>query len=369
VDARYYVETMTLAEDLAVIFKNGIEAVGENMPGELTVSCEEYNASLKQAIYEVKDRKKLAKRIVKAIQPQLEAAIRAEADLVQKSPEQMVADMEAVLEGCIDVSPEALLGPAKQDTVADQEAVDHFMEGVEVAADDNADINQQITVEAEAADSAAAQSKDVDMLDEDAPGEEVDDGDVLTPIVSVADEVAEANSNRATAQLKSKQSEQPPNDTQISDTPPGSNGYDITSPISHQPPHPPTPPVSNPSAGSTVSQDLASTSVSQPAEPSSGNFLTEGGKPWYLKYYDPETRTLVEPQWAARALSEELSEMDDDELNDLGVGMEIDGIERDVEVQGEGVGAGAGEAEAEAEVGKAKPLKKAKVRRRWRGFK
>lgn len=358
-DARYYVETMTLAEDLAVIFKDGIEAVRENMPGELTVSCEEYNASLKQAIHEVKDRKKLAKRIVKAIQTQLEAAIRAEADLLQKSPEQMVADMEAVLEGCIDVSPEALLGPPKQDSVVEQEAIDHFMEGVEVAADDNADIHQQITVEAEAANIAAAQSEDVDMLDEDAPGEEVDDGDVLTPIVSVSDEVAEANSTRVTAQLKSA------NGTPISGTPPGSNGYSITSPISHQPPQPPTPPVSNPSSGSTVSQDVGSTSVSQPAEPSSGNFLTDGGKPWYLKYYDPETRTFEEPQWAARALSEEeLSEMDDDELNDLGVWMEIDGVDGDGQVQGEGVRAG----EAEAEVGKAKPLKKAKARRRWRGF-
>lgn len=358
-DARYYVETMTLAEDLAVIFKDGIEAVRENMPGELTVSCEEYNASLKQAIYEVKDRKKLAKRIVKAIQTQLEAAIRAEADLLQKSPEQMVADMEAVLEGCIDVSPEALLGPPKQDTIVEQEVIDHFMEGVEVAADDNADIHQQITVEAEAANIAAAQSEDVDMLDEDAPGEEVDDGDVLTPIVSVSDEVAEANSTRVTAQLKSA------NGTPISGTPPGSNGYSNTSPISHQPPHPPTPPVSNPSTGSTVSQDVGSTSVSQPAEPSSGNFLTDGGKPWYLKYYDPETRTFEEPQWAARALSEEeLSEMDDDELNDLGVWMEIDGVDGDGQVQGEGVGAG----EAETEVGKAKPLKKAKARRRWRGF-
>ena len=76
-----------MAEDMAVILKKGIELVAATLPSEADVGSAEYNAQLKTAIHEVKDRKKLAKRIIKAIQPQLDVAVRAEADLLQKSPE------------------------------------------------------------------------------------------------------------------------------------------------------------------------------------------------------------------------------------------------------------------------------------------
>lgn len=345
---------------MTVIFKSGIESVATNFPDYHTIDAAEYNASLKQAILEVKDRKKLAKRIIKAIQPQLEAAVRAEADLLQKSPEKMVADLELVLEGCVDISPEALLGPTKQVTV-EQATVDHLMEGSEAAADDSLYVNQQISVETEAADSAAlAESKDVDMLDVDAPGEKVDEGVSLTAITNAADGVTETNVDDAAAQLKA---EAPETKIQTSDTPPGTSGGPITSLAPHHPPRPPTPPVSNPGPGSTISQDLAPPSASTPAESLAGTFLTEGGKPWYLKHYDPAIKEFVEPQWtgreAARGMSEELSEIDDEELRDLGEGMDVDSFEVESEAPVENV-----------EGGKvAKPAKKGKVRRRWKGFK
>src|SRR5690349_643403 len=98
---RYYVQATLLAEDIAAICRNGIESVVAFLHNNGTLSSTAYNALLKQAIHEVKERKKLAKRIIKAIQPQLELAVRAEADLLQKSPEKMVADLELMLEGCI----------------------------------------------------------------------------------------------------------------------------------------------------------------------------------------------------------------------------------------------------------------------------
>lgn len=320
----------------------------------------EYNSRLKTAIHEVKDRKKLAKRIIKAIQPQLEIAVRAEADLLQKSPDKMVADLELLLEGCIDISPEALLGPTRHGT-ADPTVAVQSIEGVDTAADDNVDVNQQISVEAEAADSLA-EAADVDMLDEDAPGE-IDDGDAFPSITPTEAETA------------TKPTTQGPPAAESSATPPAAASYAVAT---HHLPQAPTPPVSNPGAGSIVSQDLALMSGVASVVPP-GSFLTGGGKPWYLQNYDPNTGTFVEPrvlepepepepeepepeqeqelelelepepeleQEEEKATSdEELSEIDDEEMRDLEEGV------------GEEMGAG-------KKVETATPKKKAKKRRR-----
>ncbi|OBT44259.1 hypothetical protein VE00_05418 [Pseudogymnoascus sp. WSF 3629] len=337
---RYYVQATTLAEDIAMICKKNIEAVAARLPSEATVGSAEYNSQLKEAIHEVKDRKKLAKRIIKAIQPQLEIAVRAEADLLQKSPDKMVADLELVLEGCIDISPEALLGPTRHGT-ADPTVAVQSIEGADTA-DDNVDVNQQISVEAEAADSTAlAESADVDMLDEDedAPGEP-DDGDAYASITPAEGETPGTTTKPTT--------EEPPA-AQASETPPVATEYAAAS---NHLPQPPTPPVSNPGAGSIISQDLAPTSSGVPSVAPPGSFLTGGGKPWYLENYDPKTGTFEEPppppppaaveveeeeeveevevekekEDVARATSdEELSEIDDEEMRDLeeGVGEEM----------------------------------------------
>lgn len=86
-------------------------------------------------------------------------------------------------------------------------------------------------------------------------------------------------------------------------TPPDTNGY---VPVSHhsQQPTPLTPPQSNGSLGRAAD-----------------NALTEGGIPWYLKNFEPDGTTAIEEQWAGRdavrSLSEELTDMDEEELNDL----------------------------------------------------
>lgn len=292
---------------------------------------------MKTAIHEVKERKKLAKRIIKAIQPQLEIAVRAEADLLQKSPDKMVADLELVLEGCIDISPEALLGPTRHGT-ADPTVAVQSIEGadaVDAATDDNVDVNQQISVEVEAADSIAqAEAADIDMLDEDAPGEP-DDGEPYGSVAPIAEITEDTTSKPAT--------EEPTTAAPASESPPAATEYPAAA---NQLPQPPTPPVSNPGAGSIISQDLPPTS-GLPSVAPPGSFLAGGGKPWYLENYDPRTRTFEEPppppppapvitavaavakeieeEDAARATSdEELSEIDDEEMRDLEEGMDED---------------------------------------------
>ncbi|KAL9061560.1 MAG: hypothetical protein Q9162_000092 [Coniocarpon cinnabarinum] len=52
------------------------------------------------------------------------------------------------------------------------------------------------------------------------------------------------------------------------------------------------------------------------------SFLRQGGTPWYLEHFEPEGLALQEERWTGpevvRGMSEELSEMDDDELQGLG---------------------------------------------------
>ena len=112
-------------------------------------------------------------------------------------------------------------------------------------------------------------------------------------------------------------------------TPPDTNGY-VTAPES-QPPAPPTPPVSN---GGHAADNTD---------------LNTGGVLWYLKDFQPEGTSIVDPH--ASRMSEELSDMDDEELKVLGG--DID------EADGEVVGA-VGTSPSKS--------KKSKAKKRWRGY-
>jgi NuA3 HAT complex component NTO1 len=96
---------------------------------------------------------------------------------------------------------------------------------------------------------------------------------------------------------------------QQSDTPPATNGYIAAPPPSQS--VPPTPPQSNGSLGAR-----------------STDSLSDGGVPWYLKTFEPQGTTVVESEWTPRepagSLSEELTDMDDDELTGLGLDVEGD---------------------------------------------
>ncbi|KAG7107797.1 hypothetical protein HYQ44_013067 [Verticillium longisporum] len=88
-----------------------------------------------------------------------------------------------------------------------------------------------------------------------------------------------------------------------SDTPPASDGYQSNS--APEQPAPPTPPQSIGSLGAQ-----------------SNDPLSEGGLAWHLKDFKLRGTTILADQWpgrdAIRSLSEELSDMDDRELEGLG---------------------------------------------------
>ncbi len=195
---------------------------------------------------------------------------------------------------------------------------------------------------------------DVDLYDEDAPGEEVDDAELFqtTHVATNSGSSVHAEGNahqdpeETAGQSKSRY---PGSGIKSSDTPPDTNGY--SSALEHHQQPPPTPPVSSGGANSTSGQENGGGD--------SITSLTEGGIPWYLKSFDPVGTTILEVQWTGRdivrGMSEELTDIDDDELKGMGADME-------------GIGDIPEEVVAEGKIETVMRTRKGKAKKRWRGY-
>ncbi|EHL02580.1 putative NuA3 HAT complex component NTO1 [Glarea lozoyensis 74030] len=82
VQNRFYTTATAFAQDFGNVFHNGIVSQPVPQP-EQPVSSE----LKKPIVTDIRERRRLAKRIIKTIQPQLQAAVRAEADISGKSAE------------------------------------------------------------------------------------------------------------------------------------------------------------------------------------------------------------------------------------------------------------------------------------------
>jgi len=347
---RYYVLATTLAQHLSSVFSIGIEVGPQVKPENGQTAGQDHISPSKHAAFDIRERRKLAKRIIKAIQPQLELAVRAEADITKKSADTMVHDLEALLDACLHARLEAAPDGMAAHVPPDEMVVDSTTHG-DIGPNDLSGSNgAHLTSEA----NEHGDNMDVGLYDEDAPGEEVDDAE-LFPAISIA---AENGSSRPINENSHQESEEtagqsksryPGSSLKSSDTPPDTNGYSTA--LEHQQPPPPTPPISNGGANSTSGQENGGGD--------SAISLTEGGIPWYLKSFDPVGTTILEVQWTGRdivrGMSEELTDIDDDELK--GMGADMEGIEDIPEVV---IGEGKIETVLRTRKGKAK--------KRWRGY-
>ena len=241
---------------------------------------------------EARDRKRLGKRILKSVQQQLETALRAEADITSKPLDTLLKELEGMLEASLELRQVSSLAP--QEEVAVEPSQDVIM----VDAANEKDITVGDTVNGEENDDAG------DPMDVEDDSGNADNIKVKT---SSPQKSAKVNGTTPSGDLEPDGVVHNPdiplsNGVDAADTPPATNGY---VPVANPPQTGPlTPPQSNGSLGRGPTDTL-----------------TEGGIPWYLKPFDIEGTTAVEEQWAGRdalrALSEELTDMDDDELNDL----------------------------------------------------
>ena len=219
-----------------------------------------------------RDRRTLARRIVKGIEPLIENATRKEAELNGRPYAEQIREMDEAL-----LSRRGSMAQSIELPILDSVEV---KPGLGIARPVNGDI--------EMADSpiAAAEQPQIEIVAEvsHAPVAQVylvkqEDLSLEGHLVSVNTPPASMNGFRPELHL---------------------NGGVPTE--GTQQVEPPTPPMSL----QGHSQSLA----------------TEGGIPWYVEQFDPEGTTIFEERWTGpevlRDMSEELSEMDEDELQGLG---------------------------------------------------
>jgi NuA3 HAT complex component NTO1 len=270
VKARYYVT----ASDFANRFCNLFRKVLRSEALANTEDATDKSASAKK-------NKALAKRILKAAQPLLEDAVRAEAEVCGKVVETQLKELEHLLETCLQIdTPSVTLGEADLgEAVPDQDV-------------DMPDASPS---------KANGNPGDIEMHDDDAPGEEVDENDIIVAMhPGLSDEDAEGeveetiNTDIQEEDVQDKGKGKQINGTKSAPTPPDTNGY-VSAPedAPNPQPSPPTPPISNKDIGNDRSETLS-----------------RGGVPWYITSFDPEGTSLFQPKDPATPFHDDLSDVE-----------------------------------------------------------
>ena len=298
---RFYTTTLTFAHDLCEVIYAGIniEAKLSTTPSQTRSEAVDASPSKQSTYAEARDRKRLGKRILKAVQPQLEAALRAEADVSHKPIDSLRKELEGMLERSVEMRQPSIVvsrtgGPAPGSA---EDAVMADVEGQIIVAGD------EDVVAADEEEGAAGDRMDVDEPAADAEvavevtrpslAKSVKVNGIMSSNASVADVDKDEGADAAPPTGGPKATDTPPNDGDYAPVAPP----DATDPL--------TPPQSNGSLGRHEAADV----------------LNDGGVPWYMKGFRVEGTTAAEEQWAGRdavrSLSEDLTDMDDEELNGL----------------------------------------------------
>lgn len=265
---RFYPSVASFSADLASLFTSeiGVGPAGDTAELQAQISGRAPELSIEQ-----REKRKLAKRIIKAIQPALEDAIRKESELNRKPFEKELKELDVILDhSVLSAEPE---GDTEFD-IGPHDTKPEAMEGVEPTT--------TTTTVAEAAPETQAQAKTTEL--NGAPNGE----EAVAPDEAVAEPEL------------------------VEETKPNAG------PIYRRHPTP---------VLTEADQRLP---------------LAQGGIQWYMQPFDPIGTTIHEERWTGRdvmrGMSEELSELDEDELKDL-VEEELD---QDPTKAPAGAGAGAG---------------------------
>ncbi|ORY63442.1 uncharacterized protein BCR38DRAFT_344909 [Pseudomassariella vexata] len=302
VDERFYTTTLAFAHDLCEVIHVGINTEPK-LPQETQPKFDSVVAPPPRIDYsDHRDRKRLGKRILKSLQPQLEAALRLESEINYKSLENLKQELEGMVEASLELRQNTIAATDEAEESQDVIMVDSST--AEITVKNTADDDTAADIQEEQVDIAMADAGDEKPTNEGAIGVNTSDLEakhnatvISPPNGSVVEHEQQAAEEKLEAPIT--------NGTKSLDTPPATNGY-LAAPPSSSQPAPPTPPQSN---GSLGREQV--------------HALTEGGIPWYLKAFEPEGTSALHEQWpgrdAVRSLSEELTELDEDELKGLGV--------------------------------------------------
>jgi NuA3 HAT complex component NTO1 len=273
---RFYTTATAFAQDLCNVFHNGI--VSPPAPqAEQPLAIE----LKKPVITDIRERRRLAKRIIKTIQPQLQAAVRAEADISGKSVEILVRDLDQLLETSVQSNGDTI-SVSIGDTGSQADADVQMINGGSVE-------NEDAIV-----DPLIDGSEDVEMKDLSLSGEDNSQLNCSTVAKATDATLTEVDGNIFSG------------NSDHSNGIKGHKAHDINGvngPSQHH--NPPTPPLSN----------------GDPTNGQNNDFLVAGGTPWFLEEFHPDGTTISQEKWTGRdalsRLSEDLSDMDEATLNGL----------------------------------------------------
>jgi len=318
---------------------------------------------------EQKDRRKLAKRIVKAVQYGLEDATRKESELCRKPFEKELRELDLLLENSILSRRDSITGSMAGDVSDDEPGATETLEnGHEVVmAMTNGETNDDKNiVEAIEEDVRNPQDKGrlavADVL-MDSPQEQVQARAASTSngLNSEVAALGETKGSTSVVETISSTHQVGRHGSDVGGRPvPSVNGVGVTARNDKDP------------TAMTDTKDPSHLSTAMPSVPpmpllsSEGNpsaLLSQGGIPWYMDPFDPVGTTIHEERWTGRdvvrGMSEELSDMDEDELQGL-----VDEEMADATQEGaEGSSVG-------SSMNAALPArrKSGAKRRKWRGF-
>ncbi|KAK1826585.1 hypothetical protein QBC39DRAFT_15992 [Podospora conica] len=310
-ERRYYTTTLPFTHDLCQAISAGINTAAKPLAGPSGSEPAE-PSPVKGANYaDISNRRRLGKRILKDIEPQLQAALKAECEVTSKPLEPLLEELKGMLNASCEVRrhiPEA--------APVEAPAASRYNEDVDMA---DAPEEGQIIV----ADQSGTEAEDVDM------DGEADDADVQMDTDGTA--AAQNNNEVIEVGVSPKANGDQTNDAASHE---GINGYkkgDSDSPPSlaafgsSQLQLPQNDPITPPQSNGSFGRDPA-------------NVLSDGGIPWYLHGFDPEGTTVATEQWTGRevlrSMSEELSDMDDEALKDLEFDVEDETITASPTVNG-----------------------------------
>ncbi len=297
----------------------------------------------KRTYTDIRQRRSLGKRILKAVQPQVEKALRMECDISSKPYDDLHKELLTMMEASFEVGRSRATTMAAANGDPNGGAAELSQDIVMSDAPGEPEITVASLLEGEVKINghvAADADDDADVMDTSPDGAANEGGSIEVNTSSLLQTNGVASSNASMAggqetttadktavagqtQEAAAETEQvmtttattgpmtngvKETDTQTT-TPPATNGYVGLPRINV--PAPPTPPQSNGSLGKEAP-----------------DVLTEGGGvPWYLKTFDPHGLSVVVEQWAGkdivRGLSEDLTDIDDDELK--GLGLDVNG--------------------------------------------
>ena len=352
-EERCYTSLSTFSADFGAVFSAAIGLPAMADTAEVKTQVDGV-VSAKDLTTVYKEKRKLAKRIVKAVQASLEDAMRKESELCRKPFEKELRDLDRLLETSISLRQDSLTNSLGEDA-SDEEAHGQLLVT-------NGETHQCVhnSTDKQSTEHALTNGDLVihqggESLIETAHAFKVTGSESRNDLEIASKSVGLAKASEPVPVPSGDVHQQPTPEDSVTTL--GSNGITI---YEHQP-----------DEAAVTSLMGSSHTVAKQSEPptpplsSKGEVqapLPQGGIPWYMDPLDPMGTTIHDERWTGRevvrGMSEQLSDMDEEELSGL---VDVDMTETAEDL-------GDGTLHPESGIAAIARRKNGAKRRRWRGY-